>query len=189
MEHLIEQYGYWGIFLGTFLEGETILILGGFAAHRGYLALPGVMMCAFAGTLLSDQLLFFLGRRHGQAVLVRRPVWQERVARLKGWIGRNRILIILAFRFWYGLRIVTPFALGMSRVRWLEFILLNIVGALMWAAAVGGAGYLFGQVMEAVLGDIKRIEEILIMLAIVMIGLAFFVRHYRHGRDTGDPRR
>ncbi len=188
MEHLIEQYGYWGIFLGTFLEGETILILGGFAAHRGYLDLPGVMLCAFAGTLLSDQLLFFLGRRHGQALLTWRPSWQERVARLKGWIGRNRILIILVFRFWYGLRTVTPFALGMSRVAWLEFILLNIVGALVWAAAIGGVGYLFGQVMEAVLGDIRRIE-MLIMLAIALIGLGFSVRHYRRRRDVRAPRR
>jgi membrane protein DedA with SNARE-associated domain len=27
-------YGYLAVFLGTLLEGETILLLGGYAAHR-----------------------------------------------------------------------------------------------------------------------------------------------------------
>ena len=40
LESLIDTYGYLTILIGTFLEGETILVLGGFAAHRGYLHLP-----------------------------------------------------------------------------------------------------------------------------------------------------
>lgn len=28
------------VFLGTFIEGEIVLVLGGIAAHRGYLDLP-----------------------------------------------------------------------------------------------------------------------------------------------------
>lgn len=34
LEELISTYGYAAGGIGTFLEGETILILGGFAAHR-----------------------------------------------------------------------------------------------------------------------------------------------------------
>jgi len=33
LESIIEAYGYAAILVGTFLEGETILILGGFVAH------------------------------------------------------------------------------------------------------------------------------------------------------------
>jgi len=40
LQSIIENYGYAVILLGTFLEGETILVLGGVAAHQGYLALP-----------------------------------------------------------------------------------------------------------------------------------------------------
>jgi len=42
LEGLMGTYGYWAILVGTFLEGETILILGRFATSRGYLALPFV---------------------------------------------------------------------------------------------------------------------------------------------------
>ena len=64
IQTLIQNYGYWAVFVGTFIEGETILLLGGFAAHRGYLALPWVIVAAFFGSLCGDQLFFFLGRKH-----------------------------------------------------------------------------------------------------------------------------
>jgi membrane protein DedA with SNARE-associated domain len=37
LESILDPYGYLAVLVGTFLEGETILVLGGFAAHRGYL--------------------------------------------------------------------------------------------------------------------------------------------------------
>ncbi|HYB20914.1 MAG TPA: hypothetical protein VEH09_08285 [Thermodesulfobacteriota bacterium] len=39
-ERLFDTYGYWAILVGTFFEGETVLILGGFVASQGYLNLP-----------------------------------------------------------------------------------------------------------------------------------------------------
>ena len=49
------------VILGTFLEGETILVLAGLAAHQGYLSLSGIILAAFAGSLCGDQLFFFWG--------------------------------------------------------------------------------------------------------------------------------
>lgn len=53
---LLREYGYYAVFLGTFLEGETVLVMAGFAAHSGYLQLPWVI--AVAGGTLGDQLYF-----------------------------------------------------------------------------------------------------------------------------------
>ena len=39
------------LLIGTFLEGETILMLGGLAAHMGYMDVTGVILAAFAGSL------------------------------------------------------------------------------------------------------------------------------------------
>ena len=60
LEQLIESYGYIVLVIGTFLEGETILVLGGIAAKLGYLQLYGVVLAAFIGSLAGDQLYFFL---------------------------------------------------------------------------------------------------------------------------------
>lgn len=47
LEEVVTHYGYIGILIGTFLEGETILIIAGFLAHRGYLELPFVIVRIF----------------------------------------------------------------------------------------------------------------------------------------------
>lgn len=123
--HLLQQYGYLIVLLGTFLEGETILILGGFAAHRGYLSLPWVILIAFCGSLAGDQLWFFLGRRHGKAILKRNPFWQTRVRKVTDLFRRYHTPVIVAFRFFYGLRNLTPFVLGMTSVPAVRFFCLT----------------------------------------------------------------
>jgi membrane protein DedA with SNARE-associated domain len=54
LELLVKTFGYWALFVGTFLEGETILIICGFFAHRGYLELAWVIVVAFMGSLAGD---------------------------------------------------------------------------------------------------------------------------------------
>ena len=58
LQGVIENYGYAAILIGTFLEGETILVLAGLAAHQGYLVLTWVILAAFLGSLCGDQLFF-----------------------------------------------------------------------------------------------------------------------------------
>jgi len=141
LESLIETYGYLTVLIGTFLEGETILVLGGFAAHRGYLGLHWVILAAFIGSLCGDQLFFYLGRRHSQTILAKLHSWKARIDRAQRLLDRFRTPLILAFRFLYGLRTVAPFVIGMSPVPTGQFIFLNAAGALVWAVAVGiGAG-------------------------------------------------
>jgi membrane protein DedA with SNARE-associated domain len=182
LESLIDTYGYVAVLVGTFLEGETVLVLGGFAAHRGYLALPWVIMAAFLGTLCGDQLFFFLGRRHSQTVLARRPSWKARADRAQRLLERFRTPLILVFRFMYGLRTVIPFAIGMSTVPTRQFIFLNIIGALVWAAVIGTGGYLFGHALEIILGDIKHYEREALG-AIAAIGASVWIIYFIRRRS------
>ncbi|PLY06920.1 MAG: DedA family protein [Desulfuromonas sp.] len=186
MEHFIQQYGYLAIFIGTFLEGETILVLAGFAAHRGYLGLAGVIMAAFLGSLLGDQLFFQLGRHHSATLLKLRPTWQPRLERSRDLIHNHQNLIILGFRFLYGLRTVTPFALGISKVAWQRFALLNGLGALVWAAAFGSAGYIFGQTLELWLGDLRKYEYLLFAIIAGIGALAWGLHRTRQKSSRKD---
>lgn len=179
IEELIGRYGYLAILVGTFLEGETILVLGGFAAHRGLLWLPGVMLCAFVGSLASDQLFFYLGRRHGAAFVARRPRLQPGLARTRDLIDRWGTWLILSFRFIYGVRNVVPLALGMSRVPALRFTLLNMLGAGLWAVLVATLGWYVGSAAKQLLGHLEH-YELRVAAAIVATGLALWAwRRFR----------
>jgi membrane protein DedA with SNARE-associated domain len=181
IESQIDSYGFLAILVGTFLEGETVLILGGLAAYQGYLGLPWVILAAFIGSLCGDQLFFFLGRRRSQWILAKRPSWQRRIDRAQKLLERFRTPLILVFRFLYGLRTVAPFVIGMSSVSAIKFVLLNAVGAMVWAIAVGTCGYLFGNALEALLGNIKHYEHEA-FLTIAVIGAFIWVAYFYHRR-------
>lgn len=187
LEYLIATYGYWALLAGTFLEGETVLILAGFAAHRGYLQLPWVILIAFMGAFAGDQFYFFLGRWKGQAFLQARPAWQGRVARVNRLIERYHTPIILSCRFLYGLRLAFPFAIGMSRVAALRFVLLNAVSAAVWAVAGALGGYLFGSAMEVILRDLRR-YELEVITGLIFAGLLFWgINFYRRKKMEPPP--
>ena len=190
LESAIHSYGYWAILVGTFLEGETVLVLGGLAAFQGFLSLPGVILAAFVGSMCGDQLFFFLGRRYARAFLARRPAWKDRVAKAERLLNRFRTPLILIFRFLYGLRTVTPFVIGMSPVQTRAFVPLNALGALVWAVAVGVLGYAFGSIVETVIGNIKH-YQIEVFGGIAAMGLCvwavYFYRRWKRRFSASRP--
>jgi membrane protein DedA with SNARE-associated domain len=189
LESLLTTYGYPALVIGAFLEGETVMILAGVAAHMGYLSLDWVIICGFSGTVFGDQLYFYLGRHHGKSILARRPSWQTPADRVFGKLKKHQNLLILSFRFLYGIRTVAPFAIGMSEVSYLRYALLNIIGAGIWAISIAFAGYYFGHAVETVLGDIKK-YEVEVMVALISIAcLVWFIRYYRQHRSTRDGSR
>lgn len=174
---LLRSYGYLAVLLGTALEGETILILAGFAAHRGYLELPSVIFFAFLGSFAGDQTFFLIGRRKGRPFLERHPFWHARIERADALLHRYHMPVILGFRFLYGLRNVIPFAIGLSQISFWKFFFLNAAGALLWATIVGTAGYLFGRALEMFLGDLER-HELKIVVLICLVGMILWFIHY-----------
>jgi membrane protein DedA with SNARE-associated domain len=174
IEYVVVHFGYPAVLVGTFFEGEIILILGGFAAHRGYLSLPLVITAAFAGSLLGDQFYFFMGRRRGRSFLAKHPNWDEKIDRFRGLMERFGTPFILLFRFLYGLRTVAPFAIGLSDVSTVKFVILNAVSAAIWAVALGVLGYFFGHAMEIVLKDVKK-YELAVMAGLVAVAVVIFL--------------
>jgi len=174
LHHLIDTYGYWAVLVGTLLEGETILLLAGFAAHLGHLDLYFVIIVAVIGGFIGDQVFFFLGRYQGQRILDRFPKYARATARAQEMLGRYNLPIILGMRFLYGLRAALPFAIGTSNITVSRFQLLNLAGALVWAATVTSAGYLLGHAAEYALGDLQKYEEIAFAV-LAIVGIAYWL--------------
>lgn len=165
---LILQYGYLAVFVGALLEGESVLLLAGFAAHQGWLHFAWVAAVAALGGTLGDQGYYWLGRRYGDAVLRRFPGLSGRVERVRGLLQRHHAPLIVGVRFMYGLRVAGPLAMGASGVPAWRFALFNALGAAIWAPLVAGAGYLFGQTLEWLFDDIRRYQEAALAALLVL---------------------
>lgn len=177
---LIQQYGYCAILLGTFLEGETILILGGVAAHLGSLDLSLVILTAFLGSSAGDQLYYFIGRWKGRKLLNHFPRWVGSAQKVFRLLERHKNVVILSFRFFYGLRNVTPFALGISRVETSRFVALNLIGAALWAVSFAIIGFLIGEAHERILG--RGYGAVLLGVLVALFSAVWLVRRWLAGR-------
>jgi membrane protein DedA with SNARE-associated domain len=179
LESLLQDYGYLAVLIGTFLEGETILLLGGVAAQLGYLELSWVIVHAFVGTLVGDQLYYFLGKHHGRRFLQKFPTLHSRTLKVFKLLKRQGIWLILSYRFLYGLRTVASLVLGMSNVSTRLFTTFNAVGALVWAITLGSVGYVFGHAIEAFVANLKRFELQLVFFLMLAAVLTWIILFYR----------
>ena len=175
----IQAYGYWAMLVGGFLQGELVLILGGFVAHRGYLDLPLVILVGLAGCLTADLFYFSLGRLKGRSLLEKRTSWKPQVTRVHELLDSYDSLFIIGFRFLYGIRAISLIVLGTSEVKISKFLLLNTISASIYTALLGICGYLFGIAMAILFRDIQR-YEIWAIMAIALLGTAFWIYHRRH---------
>ena len=186
LERIISQFGYPALIAGLLLEGETVLVLAAFMAHRGYLNLSLVILIGFVVTFASDQFFFWLGRTKGNQFLEKKPAWKPNVEKARSLLGQNSTVLFIGFRFMYGLRTVMPFVFGISKFDPRRFAFLNFLGAFLWALIFGLAGYVFGQIVEVVLLDVDK-YELWFALAIVLIGAGVWLYRSRtvnkKGRD------
>lgn len=180
--HLIETHGYWVLAVGCLLEGETILALAGYAAHRGYLDFGWVLAIAAASGFAGDQFFFWLGRRHGAAILARRPNVAAQAGRVFRLLERHHAWVIVGVRFAYGLRIAGPILIGTAGVPPRRFALFNALGAVLWAVAIAGAGWMFGQALQKVFGEVHRYEAAIVIGALAAAAALALVRRLRRRR-------
>jgi len=181
LETFVTSYGYPALLAGSLMEGETVVIIAGFLAHSGHLYLPWVMLTAFVGAFSADQFFFQIGKRKGKAYLESRPKWEPRVVKIRHFLVRYQVIAILAYRFLYGMRTITPIVIGASGFSTLRFVGLNFCSTLLWAASISTAGYYFGHLFEQVLQDLKQ-YELIIMLAIATVGGTVWFFRYRRKR-------
>ena len=184
---LLHSHIYTAIVLGSLVEGETTVVLAGFAAHQGYAPWWAVTLLAAAVNFVWDQSLFALGRWRGDWVLSKAPRLRAGVQRMSPLIHRHRRWVVFGVRFMYGLRTAGPIALGLARVPWPDFIVFNALGAAVWATVFAGLGYAFGNTIARVIGVAAHYEA-LAVLAILLLGIvAFGVHRWRRSRARTRP--
>jgi len=188
--HLIARYGYIAVLAGTMLEGETVVLAAGYLAHQGYLSIPWIIICAIIGSSISDQGLFFLSRIKGASLLSRFPKVAARV-RLLSEKMRSKPLALTAFalffRFLYGLRNIAPIFLGMTAIATSRFVILNILGAILWSTMFTCLGYAFAKILNTFMGTIAKVELYGLLLLVSASMAVFAHKRWKKIRYLREP--
>lgn len=156
LQKWLEHWGYGVIFAAMLLEnaglplpGETVTLLGGYAAGSGHLHGLGVMAAAASGAMLGDNLGYWVGRRAGWGLILRvgRLLRQspEQLERLREQFLRHANASVLMGRFVAVLRVVAGPMAGAVGMPYRRFLLCNTAGAMLWAATMVSLAWLGGR--------------------------------------------
>lgn len=149
--------------------------------HRGLLPLLPAIAAASAGSFMADQMFFLLGRHFRDHAFVRKMQQRAAFSRALATFDRHPALFVFVFRFLYGLRTVSPIAIGTTRLPARTFLLINAMAAIVWGAAFVGIGYVFGTAIEAAFGKIRPVAHVMLVVAVaaLAIGLTVLMRRRR----------
>ena len=188
MQSLITTYGYWLMMFGALIEGESFLVAGGIAASAGMLHLPLLILLAFVGSTLHDNFFFSLGRFFGHKILEKKPNWAKKSERVLALFEKYGNFLIIALRFAYGFRTIIPTVLGISEISWLRFLVVDMIGGILWSLIFVGGGYYFGQGIIKVFHLMHGYEQLalrIVVVVMILIGLCFlFSWWYRRERSS-----
>jgi membrane protein DedA with SNARE-associated domain len=191
----IARHGYLAILvialaqaLGFPLPVSLALLAGGAAAASGVLRAPLVFLFALTGLSLGDSISFFLGRYMGWALLgflckvsVNPETCILRAAEM--FFKRGKTTLLFA-KFIPGINAMAAPLAGSMRMRFEQFLGLEVAGASLYILAYGGLGYLFHRFLVAIahaLGAAGHVVEAVVFLLLAAYA-GYRFRLYRQGR-------
>jgi membrane protein DedA with SNARE-associated domain len=174
---LLHHYGLAALFLGAGIEGEAVAVTGGILARKGDFPLAAAMAAAAAGSFMVDQIWFHLGRHFAHHRFVARFTERPAFARALHFIEHHPIAFCFAFRFIYGMRTVSPIAIGASEVPTRLFVIVNAIAAAVWGIVFIALGYAAGRKVLALL---HRYQPSTLTVALV-IGVILLAAALVHG--------
>lgn len=148
--------GYPSAGLGILIEssgvpfpGEALLLAAGAWAAARHQSIVLVIFFGFVGATAGADLGYALGHHGGRPFVERfgrffhiRP---EHIARSELFFARHGDKAVLLARFVLGLRTWGSMLAGMARMPFWRFQLFSAIGGLLWAIAIGVAGYVLGK--------------------------------------------
>ncbi|MFC5060853.1 DedA family protein [Actinomycetospora atypica] len=147
-------FGEAAIMVGVVLPGETALLVAGFAAHQGIIALVPMIVVAIVCAIAGDSVGYEVGRLVGPRLRASRAgrfVGEHRWEATDGFLRRHGGKAVLLGRGTALLRALVPGMAGMARMPYLRtFLPWNAVGGILWGGGCVLLGYLFALSLETV---------------------------------------
>jgi membrane-associated protein len=172
--------------MGIPVPGETALIGAALLAHDGQLAIVPLVALAAAAAIIGDNIGFAIGRHGGRRLFVRPGPFHDQRLRVlehgEPFFARHGPKAVFLGRWVSGLRIASAWLAGMNRMGWPTFLFWNALGGICWAASIGFAVFVLGDVAEHIIAVAGPVAAGVFIVAVI----AFLVwRRVRRARQYG----
>lgn len=153
------------------------MVISGFLYHLGYLDFIPAYLALVFGDLLGDLFWYAVGhfgarpflRRHGKFFSITPEIFEKIENKFHN--HQNKIILISKVTMGFGFALATLTIAGAVRVPFKNFVLMNLLGGLVWTAVLMIVGYFFGQLYNSIE---QKFQIAFIVFLVVLLGGLFF---------------
>jgi len=168
-----------GLVVTPLLPGDSLLFVAGAFACRGLLFLPLLVPLVVMAAIAGDSANYFIGKYFGEKFFKdnSRFLKKSYIEKTNMFYERYGAKTIVLCRFVPIIRTFAPFIAGLGRMNLAQYMLFNVIGALLWVTTFLCAGYLFG--------DLPVVRESMTLLILGVIGLSVLPLIWTFVKESG----
>ena len=183
-----DAFLYLFLFLSAVIEnlfppipGDTITAFGAFLVGSGRLDYLLVYLSTTIGSVIGFMILFLLGKYLGRQFFVNKDYKYfpaQKIGTAERWFSRYGYLVVLANRFFPGIRSVISLVSGITMLNTVKVFIFSIISASVWNLLWIHTGYLLGENWDIVkerIGNLLRGYNIIASIVMVIFVIAFIV--------------
>jgi membrane protein DedA with SNARE-associated domain len=173
------------------LPSELIMPLAGFAASRGMMSLPAVIIAGTMGSALGALPLYYLARIAGEQrmkhlVSTHRRWLLIRIADIdksKRWFEKHGSLAVIIGQLVPGVRGMISLPAGYVKMNVFAFLLYKFIGTAVWCALLAYAGHTLGTRFDDVHKYVGPVGDAVLAGLLLWGGIVVWKR--RKGKKRG----
>lgn len=190
MEHLqnfIIGFGYIGItltifaesglFFGAFLPGDSLLFTLGLLSSQGLFHIGLLWILVVTAAITGDNVGYWFGKKVGGKIFTKDDSFFFRKSHARKaeefYLRHGKKAIVMA-RFVPIVRTFAPIIAGVGQMDYRTFVTYNILGGVLWATLLLGAGYFVGQLIPSAGDYLEYIIIGIIVLSVLPIALEYW---------------
>lgn len=190
----IENFPYIGVFLllllgevGFPFPEDTTLILSGFLIAQGVVRPIPMLLTIYGGLLITDFLLYYLGKKYGRTIVehrrFRRLMSAEKLSKIEEKVKKWGVLVVFVGRHIIGIRSQVFLVMGVTRMPALRFLAADAISAIITIAIMVGIGYFGSQSLQKLTKDVKTIEHVIVIGTVLLILAGVLITYFRNRND------
>lgn len=197
--HIIEQFGYLGVFFLILLENvfppipsEVILLFSGFFSSYTSLSVFYMILASTLGSFLGAIILYYIGKifnkerlkkivngRLGKILFLK----ENDIDKADEWFDNKGNKSVFFCRFVPIVRSLISIPAGMSEMPMVKFIIYTICGSMIWNTVLICLGYKLGDNWEYVLTILDKYQMLVIVILVIIFGYVI-IKFYRKKRKS-----
>ena len=195
--HLIRDIGLVGVILLNISSGvigvpgtEPTMLFAGFNVFQGHLTLPGIIVSGVVGDVLGASIAYWIGYAGSRELFERQGakfhMSATRLDRAHRWFERYGAPVIVVSRWVPFVRAVFPYAAGVARMPYGQFVAFVTLGSILWIAGLGILGQAVGSGWQSWRHNLEYVDYVGVAIIVAAI-VYLIVRRTRSGGKRPTP--